>query len=115
MNQIPLQILKERPHSSVNRTQIDLPKNPFRLSMIVMQPTPFCNLDCTYCYLANKDEKSNMPKEIASLVADFVTERDEEITIAWHGGEPLSAGLDTLEKLVTPLTQLSLITAEQTR
>ena len=31
-----------------------------RLQLLVVQPTPFCNLDCSYCYLPNRGNKQLM-------------------------------------------------------
>lgn len=32
----------------------------WRTSLLVLQATPFCNLDCSYCYLADRQDKSKM-------------------------------------------------------
>jgi uncharacterized protein len=29
-----------------------------RIELLVVQPTPFCNIDCRYCYLADRTNKS---------------------------------------------------------
>jgi uncharacterized protein len=35
---------------------------PVRL--LVVQPTPYCNLDCDYCYLPSRDDRSRLPLEL---------------------------------------------------
>ncbi len=67
------------------------------LSLLVLQPTPFCNINCSYCYLADRSVKNAMSDEVltwalrrafsSGLVAD-------EIDILWHAGEPLVVGTD---------------------
>jgi uncharacterized protein len=67
---------------------------PVRL--LVVQPTPFCNLDCDYCYLPNRDDRSRLSLEILELAVERVLESpffDGPFTLLWHAGEPLSAGL----------------------
>lgn len=68
---------------------------------IIIKTTYRCNLRCKYCY--NGSEHPN--KEVLSLdsvkrlfkmlAADF-----REICVVWHGGEPLSCGLDYFRKVV---------------
>jgi len=29
-----------------------------RLQLLVIQPTPFCNIDCRYCYLPDRSNKA---------------------------------------------------------
>src|SRR5205085_1513349 len=31
-----------------------------RLRLLVLQPTPFCNIDCSYCYLSNRGSAARM-------------------------------------------------------
>ena len=45
---------------------------PVRL--LVVQPTPFCNLDCDYCYLPNRDDRSRLSLEILELAVERVLE-----------------------------------------
>ena len=45
------------------------------LDLLVIQPTPFCNIDCSYCYLPTRQSKERMaprcwtPSSSASLPA----------------------------------------------
>jgi uncharacterized protein len=57
-----------------------------------MQPTPFCNLDCTYCYLPGRDDKRRL--DISTVEATLRNILDSgllgpELTVIWHAGEPL--------------------------
>ncbi len=61
------------------------------LDLLVIQPTPFCNIDCSYCYLPDRQSK----KQIARDVLDTIFERvfasglvKHPLTVVWHAGEP---------------------------
>src|SRR5215467_7529852 len=75
-----------------DRRSIDASAGP-RLRLLVLQPTPFCNIDCSYCYLSNRRSRTRMTLETFALVCQRVFESpflDRRLTIAWHGGEPLA-------------------------
>lgn len=63
-----------------------------RLELLVMQPTPFCNLDCSYCYLPQRSDRSVMSAETVERVARSVFAEGlpgASLTVVWHAGEPL--------------------------
>jgi uncharacterized protein len=74
--------------------------NTVNTSLIVMQPTPFCNIDCKYCYLPSRHLKDKISPEryaeIFGKVLNFPTVAGE-VTIVWHGGEPLVLGAEYYE------------------
>lgn len=60
--------------------------------LLVLQPTPFCNIDCSYCYLPHRDDRSRMSLDTARLAARRLREDGllaDELTLVWHAGEPL--------------------------
>jgi len=60
--------------------------------LLVLQPTPFCNINCDYCYLPDRDHKGRMTLETVRAAVSRVIEDGligEELTIVWHAGEPL--------------------------
>lgn len=62
------------------------------LELLIVQPTPFCNLDCTYCYLPNRDDVGIMSREILKKTFERLFSSrllGKELTIVWHAGEPL--------------------------
>lgn len=73
-----------------------------RPGLIVLQPTPFCNIDCSYCYLTDRDNRSVMAHEVVAAVADALIRpsgRDEEPQlVVWHGGEPTTVPLRWYEQ-----------------
>lgn len=63
-----------------------------RTRLLILQPTPFCNLDCDYCYLPHRDSKARMSLETVCLAARRLADDDlagPELTVVWHAGEPL--------------------------
>ena len=60
--------------------------------MLVMQPTPFCNLDCSYCYLPGRDDKRRLSIATVEATLRNIIESGllgSELTVIWHAGEPL--------------------------
>ncbi len=67
------------------------------LDLLVLQATPFCNLDCSYCYLPNRDDKRRMSMETLRDTLRMVASgglATETLSIVWHAGEPLVVGRD---------------------
>jgi len=63
------------------------------LRLLVLQPTPYCNLDCDYCYLTTRDDRSRLSLEILDAALARVLESpylDGPFTLLWHAGEPLT-------------------------
>jgi uncharacterized protein len=72
-----------------------------RLRLLVLQPTPFCNIDCSYCYLSNRASTARMSLATLDLVCRRVFDSaflDRELEVAWHGGEPLTVPLAWYEE-----------------
>jgi uncharacterized protein len=66
---------------------------PGPLRLLVLQPTPFCNLDCDYCYLPSRDDRSRLPLDLLDAALERVLESpyvDGPFTLLWHAGEPLT-------------------------
>ncbi len=62
------------------------------IGMVVVQPTPFCNISCTYCYLPDRDTKAVMPQDIVRQLFNQVFASGwvgADLTVIWHAGEPL--------------------------
>jgi uncharacterized protein len=60
--------------------------------MVVVQPTPFCNINCTYCYLPSRNDKAVIEQQtIANLFSKVFASgwSCPELTVVWHAGEPL--------------------------
>jgi uncharacterized protein len=72
------------------------------VDLLIFQSTSFCNLDCKYCYLPDRDNKKKIDIEIIkaaliNIVADNLIEK--EFSIVWHAGEPTVMPLEFYEKV----------------
>lgn len=62
------------------------------LSLLVLQPTPFCNLACDYCYLTTTADTGRMSHEVLRAIiaaVPILAPLPPRLTIVWHAGEPL--------------------------
>ncbi|WP_195819104.1 cyclophane-forming radical SAM/SPASM peptide maturase GrrM/OscB [Roseobacter sp. MH60115] len=62
-------------------------------SLLVLQPTSYCNLDCSYCYLQHRDDRARMSDETLRAIARNIIAPcppDERPLVVWHGGEPMT-------------------------
>ena len=63
------------------------------LRLLVLQPTPYCNLDCDYCYLTTRDDRSRLSLEVLDAALERVLSSayaTGPFTMLWHAGEPLT-------------------------
>lgn len=64
-------------------------------SLVVIQPTPFCNINCSYCYLPHRSDRTTLAIEqiqrIFEKLFTFPT-ISGQVTVVWHAGEPLVLG-----------------------
>src|ERR1035438_3215138 len=61
------------------------------IDLLIFQATSFCNLDCKYCYLPDRDIKNKIDIEKVQITLEKIVEEkliDKEFSIVWHAGEP---------------------------
>lgn len=66
---------------------------PLATRLLILQPTPFCNIRCRYCYLPDRDDRSRMSVATVRRVAERMVEAglvQRELVVVWHAGEPLA-------------------------
>ena len=73
---------------------------------VILQPTSLCNLNCKYCYLADRDKNLKMSPTVVERVVEAINICDHPFRVTWHGGEPMSSGLKHFESLVHPMQGL---------
>jgi len=71
------------------------------LDIVVVQPTPFCNINCSYCYLPQRSvttvmEQSTIGNLFKKIFASGWTR--DGLTVIWHAGEPLVVPIAFYEK-----------------
>jgi len=63
-----------------------------KIELLVIQPTPFCNIDCRYCYLPNRNAKAVVaPATLANLFTQVFASGwlEDSLSVVWHAGEPM--------------------------
>lgn len=70
----------------------------WRIHLVVIQPSPFCNIDCKYCYLPDRFAVHRMTPETLEQACRFLLYQpnwlSNPLTIAWHAGEPLAVPIE---------------------
>ena len=77
--------------------------------LIVLQPTPYCNINCSYCYLGHRDDRRLMSAEVVEAVRDKIIaplSRDATPSIVWHAGEPTTAPLSWYQQAYPRLAEV---------
>ena len=66
--------------------------NPSTIELLIVQPTPFCNIDCSYCYLPDRGNRKRLTTDTLAWLCRRVFTSPflgESLSIVWHAGEPL--------------------------
>lgn len=74
---------------------------PLQTQLLILQPTPFCNIDCDYCYLPHRQDRSRMSMATVRMAARRLVEDGlvgPQLTVVWHAGEPLALPPDYYEE-----------------
>jgi uncharacterized protein len=79
------------------------PRNSERLAMglLVIQPSPFCNINCDYCYLPNRTDTRRMDFSVLEKVMEKVWSSGlatAPFSLLWHAGEPLAVPISWYEQ-----------------
>jgi uncharacterized protein len=70
------------------KSRLDTPT----IGMVVLQPTPFCNINCSYCYLPQRSDKTIMADATVRAAFERVFASgwaSDDLSVIWHAGEPL--------------------------
>ena len=74
------------------------------IEMVVLQPTSFCNIDCSYCYLPNRNAKRRMSGEVLGALLERLLASGRlgsSLTMLWHAGEPLTLPVSYYDKAIS--------------
>jgi uncharacterized protein len=83
-----------------------------QISLVVIQATPFCNINCDYCYLPDRASKKVLSIDLLEPIFRNIFTSPllgNEFTICWHAGEPLSVPIAFYE---SAFAKLSAVDAE---
>jgi uncharacterized protein len=93
--QRPKRLLEGRSPCQIGYVLMRLNQDQIRplTELLIVQPTPFCNINCDYCYLSGRESTKRMPMNVLDrtmeeLVTTGLLARSP--TIVWHAGEPLT-------------------------
>jgi uncharacterized protein len=81
-----------------------------KIRLVVIQPSPFCNIDCRYCYLPNRGSTAIIEERTLAKIFERLFESaylEESVTLLWHAGEPLSVPTDFYENAFSLLARFN--------
>ncbi|HZW71462.1 MAG TPA: radical SAM protein, partial [Hanamia sp.] len=67
------------------------------LELLIIQGSPFCNINCSYCYLPNRGDIRKLSLSTIDAIFSNLFSTDivrQDFTICWHAGEPLTVNKD---------------------
>lgn len=72
---------------------MDTPAGDPETTLLILQSTPYCNIDCRYCYLPDRDARDRMSMDTLRAAIRAVENAGlnrGQLTACWHAGEPLA-------------------------
>ncbi len=78
------------------------------ISLVVIQPTSFCNLDCDYCYLPHRQLKNRLSLDLIEPIFQRIYTSSFlgcDFTVCWHAGEPLAVPISFYESAFEIINQ----------
>jgi uncharacterized protein len=68
-----------------------------RTRLLIIQPSPFCNINCSYCYLPNRSSKAVIEyPTLWNLFSQLFASGwlKNRLEVVWHAGEPMVLPID---------------------
>ena len=93
--------LEAAPQTSTAGIPQGMPIQRVSLGVLVIQASPFCNINCDYCYLPNRTSTVRMDFDVLRNVMQKVADSgiaEHPFEILWHAGEPLAVPLKWYEE-----------------
>src|SRR5258708_30265167 len=81
---------------------------PVKTRLAIIQPTPFCNINCRYCYLPERSSVKRIGLETLSKIGERLFTSpiiSNELTVVWHAGEPLVLPVEFYKRAFETLQQ----------
>src|SRR5215510_3664998 len=79
------------------------------IGMGVLQPTAFCNINCSYCYLPDRSNKHVMAQSTVTRLFSEIFSSGwcaHEIIVLWHAGEPMAAPISFYREAFATIERL---------
>ena len=80
-----------------------------KIELLVVQPTPFCNINCSYCYLPGRSSKAVMAEAtLRNLFAQVFASgwARDQLNIVWHAGEPMVLPIEFYRRAFRTIEEL---------
>lgn len=80
------------------------------ITILVLQPSPFCNINCDYCYLPNRTSTRRMSQEVLENAIEKTFASDlvkGDLTLIWHAGEPLAVPISWYEEALGTVRRIA--------
>ncbi|PTX95374.1 GRRM system radical SAM/SPASM domain protein [Spartobacteria bacterium LR76] len=80
------------------------------ITLLVLQPSPFCNINCDYCYLPNRTSTKRMSMEVLEKAVERTFASDlvqGDLTLIWHAGEPLAVPIAWYEDAIQVIRRIA--------
>jgi uncharacterized protein len=79
-----------------------------RTHLIVVQPSSFCNIDCRYCYVPERGDRTRISLDILEQIIRKTLSSKRvanDVRWVWHNGEPLTLGVDFYRSAIQLIEQ----------
>ncbi len=79
------------------------------LNLLVLQGSPFCNINCDYCYLPDRTITRRMPMTVLEKTFERLLEADligPPFELLWHAGEPLAVPVAYYEEAIAAIERI---------
>jgi uncharacterized protein len=79
------------------------------IELLIIQGSPFCNIDCKYCYLPDRANKKKISlATVETAIRKIFDEKlvKEEFSIVWHAGEPTAINIEFYEQVTELLDSI---------
>jgi uncharacterized protein len=79
------------------------------IELLILQPSPFCNINCDYCYLPNRNSHKRLPLETLDTIIEQVFSAglvQGTLSIVWHAGEPLTVPIEYYQEAFARIREL---------
>jgi uncharacterized protein len=77
-----------------------------RINLVVIQASPFCNIDCRYCYLPDRQSRQIIAEATLAQICMRLFESvhlGDTVDLLWHAGEPLTVPIAFYENAIALL------------